>query len=226
MAKQKSPESSSEPGSHPVFALLSLLIFIHLFCIFTSLSANVTASLLQARLLAVLRPYVQLLNFDLNFKPYHLTHATSLDVDHQLEILPEGKNPDEPGDWLVIPSGGLRGGEPYKRQQRLARLMAIFAEQENDNFAAIVAEDIGRYFLARDVRATQVRVRRHLLQTWDAASGRGTPEQRNPDDPAYFQTAYAANVLIDSADNVLITKIAGRRETARPTGPSTEEPAP
>jgi hypothetical protein len=170
----------------------------------------------------VLRPYVQLLNFDLNFKPYHLTHATSMDVDHRLEILPEGSNPDELSDWITLPEPGFRGGEPFKRQQRLARLLAAFGEQSNDNFAAVVAEDVGRHFLAKDIRAAQIRARRQLLQSWDAAAGRGTPEQRNPEDPSYLQTAYAANVLIDSANNVAVTKIAGRREVAQPTGPDTE----
>jgi hypothetical protein len=222
MAKQKSTETSNEPGSHPIYPVLSLLIFIHLFCVFISLTSNVTASLLQARLLGVLRPYVQLMNFDLNFKPYHLTHATVIDVDNRIEILPEGGDPDEAGDWIVLPGSGFRGGEAYQRQQRLARLLSIFAEQENDNFAAIVSEDVGRHFLAQGIRPQQIRSRRHLLQTWDAVAGLGTTAQANPDDPAYFQTAYTANVLVDSANNVAIIKVSGRRETAQPTGPSME----
>jgi hypothetical protein len=222
MARQNSTEPSTEPGSHPIYGVLSLLIFIHLFCIFISLTSNVSASLLQAQLLRVLHPYVQLMNFDLNFKPYHLTHATGMDVDHRIEVLPEGLDAEQQENWILLPQPGFPGSEAYQRQQRLARLLTFFAEQENDNFSAIVAEDIGRHFLAQGIRARQIRARRHLLQTWDAAAGRGSAAERNPDDPTYFQTSYAANVLIDSADNVAVTKISERREVAQPTGPSTE----
>lgn len=223
MTKSTSSPATHNPGQGPLYGVLSVALFAHLFCILVAFSGNGPRSLLQVRLLAALRPYVQLLNFDPNLTPYQLTHATIDDVDHRLEILPAGADAADDSAWIVLPGEGFRSLDAYKRQQRFAKAMAVLTEQENDELVAEFARSAGSFALQQlDVTPQQIRVRRHLLQSWDASAGRG-PGPRNPHAAAYFETAYAANVLSDEAGNVDVIKISGRRETALPTSEGAAE---
>ena len=64
---------ADETPSESTRTVISLLLFCHLFCVVVVLSASYAPSVLQARLLRVLRPYTQTLNLDLDFTPYDLT---------------------------------------------------------------------------------------------------------------------------------------------------------
>ena len=103
-AFQQSPEGeppAGEPSSRP---FISLLLFIHLFCVFVAMSSNLSRSGLQDRLLRVLSPYTQLLGFDLNYTPYHFTHNLPLDVDHRVELLAAGRDAADPARHPIGPS--------------------------------------------------------------------------------------------------------------------------
>lgn len=217
MAKTSPPDAARPPGDGPVYGLLSVLLFAHLFCILVALCGNWSRSPLEQRLLSALRPYLQLLNFDPNMTPYQLTHATIDDVDHRLEWLPKGANASEPAAWIAVPADGFRGSDRYKRLQRFAKTVAVLNAQENEDLTAELARSAGAHALVqRKFTPAQVRVRRHLLQTWEASAGRG-PGPRDPNAATYFETAYAANVLTDDAGNVDVIKVSGRSETALPT---------
>lgn len=222
MAKTPASTPSEPSGDSPLHAVISVFLVVHLFCVFVALSANWSSSQLQQRLLGVLRPYLQLLNFDPNLTPYHLTHATIDDVDHRLEILPAGRSVENDRDWTVLPEGGFRGAPSYKRLQRFAKTIAVLAEQENDDATAELARSTGAWAQhQRGVTPRQVRVRKHLLQTREAAFA-GTATARDPNDASYFTTAYAANVLVDARGNVAVVKVSGRRDTALPTAERSE----
>ncbi len=204
-------------------SVITLLLILHLFCIFIALSASVLASPLQLRILAVLRPYVRTLNFEIPYAQYHLTHATPLDVDHRIELLPQGASADNPDNWYVLPDVGFRGFDRYKRYQRLGKRMAIL-EQLSQNGA----QDMGAALseIARGVSAhfvhtgqftpAQLRCRQHFLQAIDMIEG-GTEEQRNPNSDVYFQVPYAANVIVHNGQ-VSVIKIEQAREVAQPGG--------
>ncbi len=91
------PPPSGEKTGEVARSLVSLLLVVHLSCVGVALAANQSPSPLQERLVEVLAPYLQLLNLDLNFTPYYLTHETSLDTDHRIEVLPSGTDLEAEG---------------------------------------------------------------------------------------------------------------------------------
>jgi hypothetical protein len=193
---------------------LSLGLFIHLFLVFVALTAGFAPSALQLRILQTFALYTRSLNFDLNFTPYYLTHATIQDVDHRLEVLPAGKSAENDADWLVVTHVGWRGGDRFQRHQRLARVMSFFAEQ--DEVEARLAQAVGVHFLKeRGIRLQRVRCRKHMLQAWQVIQG-GTPAQRDPNDPTYFRTVYEASYVIGSSGTVSVVKITEKGESAQP----------
>lgn len=215
---------------HPLVRnVVSLLLCIHLFCVFVALAANsVSVSQLHSRLSGKLGLYTQSLNFEPSFShdpsanvndvvPYFLTYAREQDVDHRIEVLPEGKNPDDAGQWIVISAGGFHAGEDYKRQQRLARQLAFHGgNQANEAPSAALASGIARHFLvARGVRPQLVRSRDHSLMHWTFLS-EGFPEQRDPwNEETYFRVPYTAQVLIgEDGKSVSVIKATPESESA------------
>jgi hypothetical protein len=201
---------SPSPPSRP-FA--SLAIFIHLFCVFVVLTANYSRSGLQDRLLGLLAPYTQLLNFDPNFIPFHLTHGAPEDVDQRIEVLPTGAAAADDANWLALSDRGFRGGERHQRYQRLATALGYFAERDE---GAWIARGVAANFLAQaGVKPQQIRCRRHLSQELEAVSG-GTPEQRDPFSAAYFRDVYRANTLVGDDQRVEILRVEETGQVAAP----------
>jgi hypothetical protein len=194
-------------------SLLSLLIFCHLFCVLVALSGSLMPSALQSRLLRLFSPYTQLLNFDLNYTPMHLTQGTLEDVDHQLEVLPAGQDENDGSAWIALPEAGPRHGERYQRYERLAAAMALSADRDT---AGLLARSVaGNVWHQDGVKLQQVRCRKHLLQGMDAVSG-GTPEQRDPASALYFREAYRVNVIVTSDGQVEVVRAEKTSQVARP----------
>jgi hypothetical protein len=171
----------------------SLLLIVHVFIVAMCLAANLAPSQFQQRLMSVLRPYAQLLNFELEGTRFYLTRASAGDVDHRIEALPQGEDEQLADNWINL-SAGVRGSERYQRYQRLADVMAFFAEDEQT--AGLIAQSVAGYYLRQqDVSLRQVRCRSHLLQPWDVMQ-RGAIEELDPDDPSYFSVLYRADILI------------------------------
>jgi hypothetical protein len=201
-----------EPAGRPI---LSLLLFFHLFLVFVALSANHFPSALQNRLVGFFSPYLRVLNLELNFTPFHLTVGSVDDQDHRVEVLPTGGMESDPSTWLALPDAGWRGGERYKRYQRLASSMAFFGERDQDNFSALFARSVAESFLnQREIVPVQVRCRRLLPQDRSVVEG-GTPEQRDPYSDQYSAEVYRANVLVDGA-SVSVIKVEEAGQVARP----------
>ena len=230
------PNKADGPNqpSQGVRTALSLLLFVHLFCVLSAVGSNhQTQSPLQQRLLLKLRFYTQLLNFDLGNTPYHLTSG-ELDADHLVElqlidaggesetiVLPGGPARAEPRG--EAPTGGAiagtfrtgpRSGNRYKRFQLLADRMAYFAENEEDNATGLFAHAIARHFFAaRGARRGVIRSRQHELQSMEAVDD-GRRQQVDPYSAFYYRTLYEADVLQEGNGPVKLVKRAAIGEVA------------
>ena len=230
------PNKAGVPNlpSQGVRTTLSLLLFVHLFCVLSAVGSNHQAqSPLQQRLLLKLRFYTQLLDFDLDNTPYHLTSGAP-DADHfvELELIGAGGE----SETIVLPGGGARGeprraaqtdgavagtfragprsGNRYKRFQLLADRMAYFAESEEDNATALFAQAIARHFFAvRGAERGVIRCRQHELQSMEAVDD-GRRQQVDPYSALYYHTLYEADVLQTDNGPVNVVKRAATGETA------------
>jgi hypothetical protein len=197
-------------------SIISLLLVAHLFFVGVCLLGNFAPSSLLIQVLDKFKFYTRLLNFDLNYTPYHLTHADESDVDHRIEVLPTGKDASRAGDWILLSSEGFRGCDSYKRYQRMAATWAYQAQNEGD--PAIFAQTIGTYFAReRNILPAQVRCRRHFLQSRTEITG-GTAARRDPDDASYFSVVYAANTIVGESGHVGVVRIDEAGQVAQPTG--------
>jgi hypothetical protein len=123
---------------------------------------------------------------------FYLTQASVADVDHRIEVLPQGEAGGDDAEWVPL-TAGSRGSERYHRYQRLADVMAYFAEDEET--AGVIAQAVAGYcWRQRENPVRQVRCRNHLLQPWDAAQ-RGAIEELDPNDSSYFSVLYLADIL-------------------------------
>lgn len=193
---------------------LTLFVLIHFFCVFVAIFSNWSPSALQMRLNQVFRVYTGTLNFDLNFTPYHLTHATEEDVDHHVQYLPAGASADEDSAWQDV-AYGLRGSDRRQRYQRWASVLAFF--RQDDTITARLARAAAATVIRHDGKSIQqIRARKHFLQPWDRLQS-GDPQERNPNSDIYLQTIYSANVLSSDRGEVDIVKIDAPAEVAPPT---------
>ena len=213
MSSQATTPADANSMTSSVRGFVSLAIFIHLCFVFLAITSNVEPSLLQQRLLLVARPYAQLLNIDLSFTPYHLTHATIDDVDHRIEVLPAGKMSTDEDNWVSMPDVGWRGTERYARYQRLASMMAYFSAEEDT--AALLAESICKNFLEQSsITPQRIRCRKHLLQ--NRSSINGLAADRDPFAQQYFRDVYTANVLVGADGQINVVPTGSAQEMAQP----------
>ncbi len=195
-------------------AIISILLFVHLFVIVVCLSANLSPSPLQQRLLGVFAPYARLLNFDIGGIRLFLTHASDRDVDHRIEVVHAHGDASDSEKWESI-ARGVRGGERMQRYQRLADTLA--AVREDEEAAALIVEGIARSYLDTDgTTVAQVRCRQHTLQSW-AAVNSSAATTRNPNSLSYFSTLYRAGVLTPEPGQIRILKRSDAALEATPT---------
>ncbi len=195
-------------------SVVSILLFVHLFVIFVCLSANLSPSALQQRLLGVFEPYAELLNFDIGGTRLFLTHGSVRDVDHGIDVLRPSAGNSEAEEWESI-SRGIRGGERRHRYQRLADTLAAF--QEDEETAALIASGVARSYVdTAGQTVAQIRCRQHTLQSW-AAVDSPVATARNPNSSSYFTTVYRANVLTLEPGQIGILKRNDAALEATPT---------
>lgn len=208
----REPDETGSPQGRPV---VSLLLVIHLVLVATALSGNHFPSALQNRLVALFSPYLRVLNFDLNYTPYHLTQGTVDDQDHRVEILPQGgESPSEEG-WVRLAPTGWRIGERYHRTQRLASALAFFAERQQNQQAALFARSIAEHSLNQlRIEPAQLRCRRILPQERTAVAA-GTAGARDALDETYLTEIYRANTIVDGA-TVSVMKVEQAGQVASP----------
>lgn len=218
--RKESPSAESDetsPGMPEewVRSVLSLVIFIHLFCCGVAMCANFGRSGLEDRLLDVLAPYMQFVHQDLGYAQYQLTNGYP-DSDAFLEFQPVDATGKNAGDLVRLPSSGLPGTLPYAREQQLAARMAQYAAAGDDGNAYLseMARTVGASALRQHGWThLLIRVRRHLTQPISFSIAT-PPLPADPNDPRYFETAYEATVWFDEDGSVLLNKKEAASETA------------
>lgn len=197
--------------SDGVRSILSLLLIIHLFCALVGVCyVAQPSSPLHRRLLTFFGPYIELFNFDVDATPYYQTSyvdpgeefAEFVDesAGSRIEILPVGKDEADSQQWVSYPDVGFRGGERYKRYQRLARRVTEFDDDER--LTALVASGFGTSFLFEtDTEPYKIRCRNHrpVRREW---LSRGSAEQRDASEEMHFLTVYQATAVV-SGDGVV-----------------------
>ena len=92
----KLTDNNSVGPSDTTRSILSMLLVIHFFCVFTVLASTYLRSTLQSRLVSIFGVYTELLAFDPGqFIPYFYTHGTTFDNDaiFTLDLYPAGDVP-------------------------------------------------------------------------------------------------------------------------------------
>lgn len=203
---------------------VSLAIFIHLFLVFVALSSNV-ASGLQGKLLASFSYYLYPLNLTVDYSTnYQLTHGAALDVDHAIEV----ELPTAQGESKVIrlPRDGWRGGEPFRRQQKLANVAADWLTADNVvELKQLIPQALAvRYMRQEQAPAAQVRIKSHLLLDARRAAS-SDKAQSDPNAAALYRTLY--NATARSLGGQILLKESTDALEAAPAAnaPQTQAPA-
>jgi hypothetical protein len=229
--KPSRPSAAQQPS---VFrSIVSLLIVIHLCCVFTVLLANFRRSPLQNDLVSLFARYTQFFDFDPDFTPYYLTHAapeTDDDCSIAIDLYPKADEPvsgQEKLTTVVLPDHGTRWLGDRRRYLALAKVLAYFASEDNDALTAEIGRTVARrIMLEQGAERAVVRSYRRSSQPMDLAQlVQGFPAD-DPTAPQYDFLQYEADVWIDEEGQVQITKRASQREVAPRVTPSPTEAAP
>jgi len=221
------PLADGAPPSRPsdlTRSIVSLVLCIHFFCVFTVLASTYLRSSLQARLVSIFGVYTELLAFDPGqFTPFFYTHGRIRDDDatFSLDLYPAGEVPVAQRPLIktvLLPSGGANWlGERY-RTIMLARQLAYFADPEvdRDDLAAEIARGVGsRMMREHGARAAVLRCTRRLSQPLDLSTLLRDFPPDNPTAPAYDELVYEADVFFDEDNEVQ----ALRRQAAAEVAP-------
>jgi hypothetical protein len=203
------------PPSANVRSLVSLGLFIHLFCVAIALAAYTDPSELQERVRTFLAPYLSVMNFDLNPNAYpsgrfYLTHELPVDVDAVIHV--DATLPDGSERSIAIPESGLWPPERRRHFQALANAANTLVENE-DLQAALPRAIAGSLLRSWGATSGNVSIQRHIpLQRTEIGSS--DPNASDPFSSRHFSTAYAARVLISPSGQVDLVKKVAAVETA------------
>ncbi len=210
-SRDAKPDESESTPSEMTRSVISLLIVLHLVCVFWVVTANVLGSPIQVRVATILRPYTRIGNFETTFAEFQLTYGDVLDANHRIEILPEGSDAENMDDWVALPDVGIRGTARYQRLHRLAETLAAFNEADEIT-SRIVLAAASDFNQRHSVRAAQVRCRRHrgqeLKHAWNE-------QESDPNNEGYFEVVYGADIKYDGS-SMWSNKHVGGREAAQP----------
>jgi len=228
--------SSSDPTKDPPLdptlrSVVSLLLVLHLFCVGVVLASNFRRSLLQNELVRIFAPYTQLLDFDPQQTPYFYTFGRPIDDDavFVLDLYAKGEEPAA-GQPLVrtvrLPEGGSNWFGDRQRYFQLARLLALYAdpENENDDITSEIARSVGARIMRESAsgRAVLRVVRRDTQPPPTVPLAAGFPEDA-PTERAYDTVIYEADVWLDE-DGAQVQRrssaaeVAPRQNTQRTSG--------
>lgn len=221
------PQSSGQPQLSPTAkSIISLVLCIHLFCLGVCLFSVEQPSPLLQRLLGILGPYTQLLNFDLDFVPYYLTRTpllpeskqTYAEREYRWEYLPKGKDGTVPENWIWLGQNERRWSESYRRIQRLA-FIPVSAGREEAH--AVVAQGIARTIEKEaGLEVAKLRVRQHRPIPYDEFE----PSAPQTDGPENYVTFFEVTILRDRSGKLstLTTVSAAEAAGTRNQTPTTD----
>ncbi len=212
MPYEPAPPEAGYPGS-TVRSIVSLLLFVHVFCLFVALSTNYFLSPLQVQLLNApfLAPYVQFFKIRPT-APYHLTDGSELSDDHTLEV--EVTEGPQKGEIIRLPASKVGASSVKRRFALLARTVAVTSYLGAEQNSAAFAKAVGARVLADGnneeviVRCRRYRPQPRLLDTTNAAN------PADPTDPAYLTNTYQARVWRDRNGQVQLLKIEEKKVVA------------
>jgi hypothetical protein len=205
-----SPAAEGYPSS-TVRSIASLVLFIHLFCLFLALTSNYYLSPLQIALVNAVGPYVQLTKLKPT-APYHLTDGSELSDDHYLEV--EIVAGPQAGEIVRLPESTVGGSPLGRRGEFFARTIGATTYLGADPNTATLAKAAGAHILAEGGNE-EVIVRVKRLRPQDRVLDRTNPA--TPADPtaeAYVNTAYQARVWRDRMGQVQLLKIEEKKVVA------------
>lgn len=187
--------------SPQVRSLISLLLFMHLFCVFFCLFSVYAPSRFQQRLLGVLSPYTQSMNIDLDYAPYYLTRDTLLDEtfnqfqerEYRVEVLPQGADPMDSSSWIKLGGEWWGTGPSYRRLQRLAFLPVGSTAEERQSAIALNLARLGEQQTGQAIARLRIRQHVPLPQIYIEED---LPHDVN--DEIWFKIAYQAIIVGDS----------------------------
>jgi hypothetical protein len=221
------PDAASGAASldpHPTLrSVLSLLIFIHCFCVLVVLSSTFRRSALQSRLVSIFGPYTQLLAFDPGFfTPYYYTQGQTSDDDAIIvaDLYAEADRPIEQLEILktvTLPDGGSRWLADRRRAIALAQLMAGYADPENeaDELSGEIARGVGsRLMREHGAKRAALRCVRRLSQPLDLSTLFANFPPDNPEASEYDEVLYEADVWLDEDGEVQVQRRVAQAEAA------------
>jgi hypothetical protein len=238
------PSDVNSDGSPDILrSVLSVLIFIHLFCVAVVLSSNLRRSALQSRLVSIFAVYTQLLDFDPDFTPYYYSFGRDVDGDARLVVDlyadADLSSLDQPLlKTVTLPEGGSNWLGDRRRYFALGRIVALNSqpENENDELTGEIAKAVGgRVMRENGAQRCVVRCIQRLTQPLDLALLNPGFPRDNPTDARYDLMPYEADVWIDRGDNeedprddkIEIIKRVSRAEVApRQNNPQPPTPTP
>jgi hypothetical protein len=205
-AKPHEPSPPLDEGypNQTARSIISLLVFIHVFCLFVALTTNYYLSPLQIRLVNQLAPYVQLFKIKPT-APYHLTDGSELSDDHFVEI--EVTAGPQQGQVVRLPDSRVGGNLAERRVEFLARTMGATVYLGSEPNAAAMSKALGARVLAQgNNEEVVVRCRRYEPQAriYDTTVATNVAD---PTDESYLNTAYQARVWRDRRGEVQLLKI-------------------
>ena len=184
------PLPRSDDGSDASRSVISLVLFIHLFCVAVVLSSNFRRSPLQARLVSMFAPYTQLLHFDPDFTPYYYTLGRASDDDTWLaiDLYADAKQPVA-AQPLVKTVQAARGGTSTGSAIgggacNSAQMVAANAdpESENDDITSEIARPVGAWLIRQTNNGRAVvRCVRRMSQPFDLAIAQSRLSARSAD---------------------------------------------
>ncbi|MCA9147753.1 MAG: hypothetical protein KDA92_00575 [Planctomycetales bacterium] len=191
-------------------SLLSLFIFLHLFCVAVGMFSNESRSRLSLELRRVLGPYLRTLDLDPQFPAeFQVTHAMDYDDDHQWVVeLPDGT---VQGAWPTDISLADRVDFRLRRWQQLTRKTTLFLEEENDTGIAELVRTIAtEHFADSDANRLVIRCRRYRPTSWEEPA---PPDEDNT--AARFADVYVADATRDEQGVVRVLKRVAANEAAQ-----------
>jgi hypothetical protein len=130
-----------------VRSIASLLLFIHVFCLFVALTSSTRDfSVLQVRLTNAVAPYILFTKVAPN-APYDLTNGTEASMDHFVEV--EITSGAQKGEVIRLPQGRVGGSPVQRRLEILARTMGFTSYLGAEQNTAAFAKSLGGAVLSQ-----------------------------------------------------------------------------
>ena len=193
--------------------LVSLLLFMHLFCVLVVLSAAFNPSALQQRLANIFAPWSKTLHLDPQHVTFHLTTGEEGDQRlHQWQVLADGKI------VLRLPQSQSAAGFQRTRIDAFAALAGKLVSLDVDEeIPAVMARDVAQFAVKQGLASSQDQLLVRCIRFLDAAD----PATVTPDSMA-TETLYQADAWASETGEMMVLKRDDPRRTAPPA--STDSP--